>query len=302
MNVNLSEVKGTGKQGRISKEDILNFIALRDQTSESIQIPSQPEPSMTSCVTIPEGPTQLDTSRTNYVAVDRKEPLKGYQKTMIKTMTASLSVPHFGYCDEIEMDRLADLRSEMRSLAEKKGVSKITYLPFIIKATSLALKDFPILNSSLSKEQTEIIYHGRHNIGVAVDTPQGLIVPNIKNVQDLTIMDIAKELLRIQSLAQQGRLTPADLSGGTFTLSNIGSIGGTYASPVLLPGEVVIGALGKIATIPRFNQAQQVIPVRIMRVSWSADHRIIDGAAMANFSTLWKKYLEHPILMLSEMK
>ena len=135
-----------------------------------------------------------------------------------------------------------------------------------------------------------------------MDTSYGLIVPNIKNVESLSIVDIAEELSRIFDLAQRGKLGGSDLKDGTFTLSNIGSIGGTYASPVIMPPEVAIGALGKTRPLPRFDRDGNVVRADIMNVSWSADHRVIDGATMARFSNLWKKYLEDPSAMVFHMK
>ncbi len=135
-----------------------------------------------------------------------------------------------------------------------------------------------------------------------MDTPHGLIVPNIKNVQQLTIFEIAQELNRLQRLGAEGKLSKEDLTGGTFSISNIGVIGGTYAKPVLVPPEVAIGALGKIQKLPRFDENGNVVARSIMIVSWSADHRVIDGATMANFSNLWRSFLESPTSMLMDMK
>lgn len=141
-----------------------------------------------------------------------------------------------------------------------------------------------------------------HNIGIAMDTERGLIVPNVKNVQVHSVFEIATELNRLQKLGSLGQLSTTDLTGGTFTLSNIGSIGGTYAKPVILPPEVAIGALGAIKALPRFDQKGDVYKAQIMNVSWSADHRVIDGATMSRFSNLWKSYLENPAFMLLDLK
>lgn len=135
-----------------------------------------------------------------------------------------------------------------------------------------------------------------------MDTERGLIVPNVKNVQVRSVFEIATELNRLQKLGSLGQLSTTDLTGGTFTLSNIGSIGGTYAKPVILPPEVAIGALGAIKALPRFDQKGDVYKAQIMNVSWSADHRVIDGATMSRFSNLWKSYLENPAFMLLDLK
>lgn len=180
----------------------------------------------------------------------------------------------------------------------------LKYLPlfkFTVQSlpTSMALKEYPMLNAHYDVEANELIWRASHNLGVAVATPNGLVVPNIKDVEQKNILEIAEDLNRLTEAAKQQQLKQQDLTGGTFTLSNIGSIGGTYTSPVLFLPEVAIGALGKILRVPRFvsPKSDQVQSVHLMNVSWSADHRVVDGATMASFSNLFKSYLENPGLM-----
>ncbi|XP_045442792.1 lipoamide acyltransferase component of branched-chain alpha-keto acid dehydrogenase complex, mitochondrial isoform X2 [Pipistrellus kuhlii] len=272
-NIKLSEVVGSGKDGRILKEDILSF--LEKQTGAIL--PPSPKAEI-----MPPPPKPKDTPLPAPVAKpvvvpgqDRTEPITGFQKAMVKTMTAALKIPHFGYCDEVDLTALVRLREELKPVAAARGI-KLSFMPFFIKAS--------------------------HNIGVAMDTQQGLIVPNVKSVQARSVVDIAAELNRLQKLGSLGQLSTADLTGGTFTLSNIGSIGGTYARAVILPPEVAIGALGAIKPLPRFSQKGDVYKAHIMKVSWSADHRVIDGATMSRFSNLWKSYLENPAAMLLDLK
>ncbi|GMF24607.1 unnamed protein product [Phytophthora fragariaefolia] len=185
------------------------------------------------------------------------------------------------------MDALYELRKELKPLAESRGV-KLSFMPFIIKAASLALKHYPMLNATVNESETELTLVAAHNISVAMDTPTGLIVPNVKNVQAKSIMEIAEDLNRLQQLAVAGKLSPADLTGGTF-------------SPVLMVPQVAIGAIGQIQKLPRYDADGNVEPVRLMNASWSGDHRVIDGATMARFSNQWKAYLETPVSMLTEM-
>ncbi|KAI1891930.1 hypothetical protein AGOR_G00148780 [Albula goreensis] len=311
-NIKLSEVVGTGKDGRILKEDILNFLA---KQTGAILPPSpfqeiQPPPPAATAEAPPAKPKEKVpppsaprpvAPRPVFTGKDRTEPLKGFHKAMVKTMTAALKIPHFGYCDEVDLTRLVRLRAELKDMAEARGV-KLSYMPFFIKAASLGLLHFPILNASVDENCQNITYKAAHNIGLAMDTAQGLIVPNMKNVQMLSIFDIAVELNRLQTMGATGQLGTTDLTGGTFTLSNIGSIGGTYAKPVILPPEVAIGALGKIQVLPRFNSKDEVVKAHIMNVSWSADHRIIDGATMCRFSNMWRAYLENPAAMVLDLK
>lgn len=312
-NIKLSEVVGTGKDGRILKEDILNFIArqtgaiLPPAPFQEIRpplpaaaAPPAPAAKPKEQMTPPNVPTPA-IPKPVFTGKDRTEPIKGFQKAMVKAMSAALKIPHFGYKDEVDLSQLVWLRSELKGLAESRGV-KLSYMPFFIKAASLGLLHFPILNSSLDENCTNITYKAAHNIGLAMDTNQGLLVPNAKNVQMLSVFEIAVELNRLQTLGAAGQLGTTDLTGGTFTLSNIGSIGGTYTKPVILPPEVAIGALGKIQMLPRFNHKGEVVKAHIMNVSWSADHRIIDGATMCRFSNLWKSYLENPASMVLDLK
>ncbi|XP_059197812.1 lipoamide acyltransferase component of branched-chain alpha-keto acid dehydrogenase complex, mitochondrial [Centropristis striata] len=312
-NIKLSEVVGTGRDGRILKEDILNFLArqtgaiLPPAPFQEIR-PPPPAPTaaaaaaaarpVSAAAAIKPPPA---TPKPVFTGKDVTEPLKGFHKAMVRTMTAALKIPHFGYCDEVDLSRLVSLRAELRPIAEGRGV-KLSFMPFFIKAASLGLLHFPILNSSLDEGVQNITYKASHNIGLAMDTLQGLLVPNVKNVQLLSVFEIAQELNRLQTLGAAGQLGTNELTGGTFTLSNIGSIGGTYAKPVILPPEVAIGALGKIQVLPRFDANGQVVPAHIMKVSWSADHRLIDGATMCRFSNLWREYLENPASMVLDLK
>ncbi|KAI2650444.1 Lipoamide acyltransferase [Labeo rohita] len=268
-NIKLSEVVGTGKDGRILKEDILNFIAR--QTGAIL--PPTPFEEIR-----PPPPSAVAPS------TPAAKPKEKTTPPSIPTPAIPKPIPHFGYKDEVDLSQLVRLRSELKGLAESRGV-KLSYMPFFIKAASLGLLHFPILNSSLDENCTNITYKAAHNIGLAMDTSQGLLVPNVKNVQMLSVFEIAVELNRLQTLGAAGQLGTADLTGGTFTLSNIGSIGGTYTKPVILPPEVAIG---------------DVVKAHIMNISWSADHRIIDGATMCRFSNLWRSYLENPASMLFE--
>lgn len=298
-NIKLSEVVGSGKDGRILKEDILNFLekqtgAILPPSPKSEITPPPPQPR--------DRPFSTPVSKPPvFLGKDRTEPVTGFQKAMVKTMSAALKIPHFGYCDEVDLTELVKLREELKPVALARGI-KLSFMPFFLKAASLGLLQFPILNASVDENCQSITYKASHNIGIAMDTERGLIVPNVKNVQVRSVFEIAMELNRLQKLGSLGQLSTTDLTGGTFTLSNIGSIGGTYAKPVILPPEVAIGALGAIKALPRFDQKGDVYKAQIMNVSWSADHRVIDGATMSRFSNLWKSYLENPAFMLLDLK
>eukprot|EP01118_Nematostelium_gracile_P002205 TRINITY_DN12436_c0_g1_i1.p1 TRINITY_DN12436_c0_g1~~TRINITY_DN12436_c0_g1_i1.p1 ORF type:complete len:516 (-),score=143.10 TRINITY_DN12436_c0_g1_i1:13-1560(-) len=304
--IDLQRVSGSGREGRIHKGDILSYLEGSQKETNIIKpITNIPQ----KAVSAPLNPKEQISITSNYIprasaatpVADKIVPLSGYSRIMAKTMTAANQVPHFGYNDEIIVDKLQAFRAQLKPIAQQRGI-KLSNLPIIVKATSLALSQYPRLNSSYDEPNNSLIFKGSHNIGVAMDTPNGLVVPNIKNCQDKSIFEIAQELNRLQAAASAASVSKSDLSAGTFTLSNIGSIGGTYASPVLLLPEVAIGAIGKIQRLPRFDDKGNVVPVQIFNISWAADHRVIDGATMANFSNLWKQYLENPALMLFETR
>ena len=220
---------------------------------------------------------------------------------MAKAMQESVStIPHFTYSDEIDLTELVKLRKKLKPEYEKQDI-KLTMMPFFMKALSLAIKEFPIMNSQPNKECTELTYFDDHNIGMAVDSKVGLLVPNIKGCQELSIKDIAIKVGEMTAQARAGRLSPEQLKGGTISISNIGALGGTTATPIINKPEVAIVALGKMQTLPRFNDAGEVEARNIMTVSWSGDHRIIDGGTIARFNNLWTRYLEDPSSMLMAM-
>ncbi|XP_022097241.1 lipoamide acyltransferase component of branched-chain alpha-keto acid dehydrogenase complex, mitochondrial-like isoform X2 [Acanthaster planci] len=310
-NISLADVDGTGKDGRVLKEDMLRYLDMVKSGATTAasappkppplipQAPPSPPPPTPPSVTLPVPPSRP--FEPVVVGQDRTEPIRGIKKAMVKTMTAANQIPHFGYCDEIDVSSLMELRGVLKEAAGLRGV-KFSLMPMFIKAASMALHYFPILNASVDEQCESLTYKASHNIGFAMDTPQGLLVPNVKNVQARTIFEIAQELNRLMTLGYEGKLGSDDLEGVTFTLSNIGTIGGTYARPVLMPGTVAIGAIGKVQALPRFDEDDEVYKAYVMNVSWSADHRVIDGATMARFSNIWKSYLEEPATMTLDLK
>lgn len=286
-NVDLSMVAGSGKKGRVLKEDIERFIEGKRQATQS-QAKSTKNAVVTS--------TGQDSDVLETI------PMRGIKAAMAKQMLASVTtIPHFTVSDELVMDELIALRKALKPEFEKQGV-KLSFMPFFIKALSLALHEFPVVNSRLNKDESELHYLRSHNIGMAVDSKIGLLVPNIKNVQNLSLFEVAKECDRIIASAREGKLSNADLSNGTISISNIGAIGGMTATPVINKPEVAIVALGKTQKLPRFGDDGEVFAQNIMMLNWSGDHRVIDGATMVRFNNLWMSYLQSPQLMLMHLK
>jgi 2-oxoisovalerate dehydrogenase E2 component (dihydrolipoyl transacylase) len=293
LNIDLTNVNGSGDKGRVYKDDVKAFAA-----SSTLPDSSSAEPTASS-----DSAKASSAQHINSVAgiADRVEPIKGIKAVMARLMAESVStIPHFTYCEEIDLTALISLRLSLKDNYAKQGV-KLTMMPFFMKALSLAIKDFPVMNSQPNSDCTELRFLAQHNIGVAVDSKVGLLVPNIKSCQSKSIVDIARELSRLTDSAREGRVSPADLKGGTITISNIGAIGGTVATPIINKPEVAIVALGKVQTLPRFNDKGEVEARQLMQISWSGDHRIIDGGTIARFTNLWKHYLEQPSAMLVNM-
>jgi 2-oxoisovalerate dehydrogenase E2 component (dihydrolipoyl transacylase) len=282
LSVNIHQVPGSGKKGRVYKEDVLAF-------NKVPAVATEPSVAAVSNVT------------SSVVVGTRVEPIRGIKAVMAKAMVRSVStIPHFTYCEEIDMTNLIKLRGELKEVYAKQDI-KLTMMPFFMKAMSLALKQFPLVNTQVNEDCTELTYFDDHNIGMAVDSKVGLLVPNVKQVQTKSILELAADITRLTNDARSGRVPAADLKGGTITISNIGAIGGTVATPIINKPESAIVALGKLQKLPRFNDKGEVEARSIMQVSWSGDHRTIDGGTIARFCNLWKSFLEEPSNMLVHM-
>jgi 2-oxoisovalerate dehydrogenase E2 component (dihydrolipoyl transacylase) len=312
--VEISQVPGTGKDGRVLKEDIYKFVERKDTT------PTQglSENDATSVVISPFSTQATAISGSQQ---ETAVPMTRTQEMMFKTMTRSLSIPHFLYADEVDFTSLVELRGRLNKVLGKSDLSdgqvgKLSYLPFIVKAVSMALYKYPILNARVDVEtangngngnpKPNLVLRSQHNIGVAMDTPLGLLVPVIKNVGALNVLGIAAELARLQTLAVAGKLSPQDMAGGTITVSNIGSIGGTYLSPVVVEKEVAILGIGRMRTMPAFSavpgEEDKVVRRQVCNFSWSADHRVVDGATLARAADIVRSIVEEPDVMVMHLR
>ena len=288
LSIDLSKVPGSGDKGRVYKEDVRAFAEGKTAVVAPVVTPAA-QPGKAAAAAVSSG-------------ASRVEPIKGIKAAMARQMVESVStIPHFTYCEEIDLTELIALRLSLKDQYAKQGV-KLTMMPFFIKALSLAINEFPIMNAQVNSDCTELTYFEDHNIGIAVDSKIGLLVPNIKGCQRKSIIDIANDLTRLTEQAREGRVSPADLKGGTISISNIGALGGTVATPIINKPELAIVALGKVQTLPRFNSKGEVEARQLMQISWSGDHRVIDGGTIARFTNLWKQYLEQPSAMLVAMR
>lgn len=267
LEVDLRKIAGTGERGRITKDDVKRAVAG--------QAVSQPATSFG----IPEIPTQ---DFTKFGEVYEK-PLSRMKKLAGPHLhRAWLNIPHVTHTDEADITELEDYRKSLDKNAKDKGY-RVTLLAFLLKASVACLKEFPVFNTSLSATKDTLIYKKYYNIGVAVDTPDGLVVPVIKDVNAKGIIELSQELAAISLKMRGGKITPADISGGTFSISSLGGIGGTSFTPIVNAPEVAILGVVRSAMKPVWN-GKEFAPRLMLPLCVSYDHRVIDGALAARFT------------------
>ena len=274
LGVDINTVAGSGAHGRVMKEDIIAASG-----SASTQTVAAPKVSISK-----EGNVEV-------------VPITKLRKAIVSAMTRSKQIiPHTVLINELEVDQLVELRQSLKN-QELYADVKITYMPFIMKAVVKALQAFPIFNSSFDQENDQVVLKKFYNLGMAVDTPDGLIVPVVKNADDLTIVGLAKETRRLADLTRDRKVQLSDLKDATFSITNFGSIGVPFGTPIINHPEVAILGIGNITRKP-VVRGDQVVPGFVMPLSLAVDHRIIDGADAGRFLNLVKQLLENPSLLL----
>ncbi|MDH5403543.1 MAG: 2-oxo acid dehydrogenase subunit E2 [Candidatus Heimdallarchaeota archaeon] len=270
--IDLRQIRGSGPAGRILASDLSHSqVSTSSATNEFV-----------------------------FKGTEHRIALKGTRKTIANSMRQSKDMAaHYTYFEEVDMSSLDDLRRQLKPLMEEKGI-KITYVALVMKCLIPALKKFPLLNSSLDESTNEIILKNYYNIGISVDTADGLVVPVVKNVDQKSIWQIAEDIGRLANNARTGKLKMQDISGGTFTITSIGNIGGVMATPIIKFPEVSILGLmkSKLRPVVIEKYGKPEIAIRpIMYLSLSLDHRIVDGAVGARFINELIKYMENPSLL-----
>ncbi|SFS32354.1 dihydrolipoamide acetyltransferase family protein [Halostagnicola kamekurae] len=233
---------------------------------------------------------------------ERREPFKGVRKAIADAMVESkYSAPHVTHHDEVDVTELVELRERLKPRAAEEGI-KLTYMPFITKAVVAALEEFPEMNAVIDEENEEIVYRNYYNIGVATATDVGLMVPVVDDADEKGLLQIASETNELVQKARERSISPDELQGSTFTITNVGGIGGEYATPILNYPETGILAIGEIKRKPRVvtdeDGTESIEPRSVMTLSLSFDHRLIDGAVGARFTNALMEYLEDPELLL----
>ncbi len=281
LGVNLNAITGTAGKGRITKEDVQGFVK-QAITGSGAPTNRGTTSSVNFAPNLPDLPN-VDFSK--FGAIESK-PLSRIKKISGPVLHRNwLAIPHITQFDEADMTELEAFRKAQGADAEKQGV-KLTPLAFMIKAAVAALKKFPEFNSSLDRTGENLILKNYYHIGFAADTPNGLVVPVIKNADQKGVMAIAKELGELSALAREGKLKPTDMQGGTFSISSLGGIGGTHFTPIINAPEVAILGVGRSGMKPVWNADKETfVPRLIVPISLSYDHRVVDGALGARFIT-----------------
>lgn len=281
MEVDIKTIVGSGPSGRIMEEDI------QKATEQSTPLKSEKKAAF-----------KIKSKYDFYGTLERL-PLRGIRRATAKRMVESVSkAAHVCHMDEADVTELVKIRGELKGKAEEQNI-KLTYLPFIIKAVVASLKVHPLLNAMMDEDKEEIIIKKYYNIGVAVDIPDGLIVPVVKAVDQKTLFMLAEEIQNLAKSARDRTLDMADLKGGTFSITNVGMIGGEFATPIINYPEVAILATMKIADRARVANGAVVVK-KTLPLCLAFDHRVIDGAEVAHFMNDLINLLENPSLLLLE--
>jgi pyruvate dehydrogenase E2 component (dihydrolipoamide acetyltransferase) len=273
LDVDIKTVHGTGPAGRITQADVRKAASKGIPTAPAVMVPAGEE---------------------------ERVPLSGIRKVIADKMTYSKThIPHACGMDYVDVTRLVQIREKEKRVFAPKGI-KLTYLPFILKACVIALKRYPQFNAHFDEAKSEIVFRKQINIGIAVDTPEGLMVPVVHDIERKSMVEIAKEIERLAELAKAKKLGLDDIKGGTFTITNVGSVGGMYSTPIINPPEVAIMGVHRIKDLPLVIDGE-IKARKVMGVSVCFDHRVVDGAAATEFMNVVKRHLEDPDLLLVDM-
>jgi pyruvate dehydrogenase E2 component (dihydrolipoamide acetyltransferase) len=277
MGVDLAQVSGTGRNGVIRRKDVESF-------QPGVAATAAPAPAIASSGAVP----------------DQRVPFRGVRRKIAEAMARSVyTATHFTIIEELDVTNLVRVRSQAKELGAAQGI-KVTYMPFIMSAVARCLMEFRMLNGHLDEDAAEIVNPGYVNLGIATDTSNGLIVPVISNVESKSLMALAEELTSLAQRARDGKITPAELQGSTFTITNAGNIGGTLATPIINFPDIAILGVHRIVKRPgvvETSEGDRIEVRQFMNLSCSVDHRLADGADAARFVSRLRTLLEEPALL-----
>ncbi|MGX7099947.1 2-oxo acid dehydrogenase subunit E2 [Globicatella sanguinis] len=298
--IDISLVPGTGANGRVTKADVENFdssAAVATPTAQVASTPSAPAQS-TAAPAQQAAPAKPYTS--NLSDLETREPMTPMRKAIAKAMvTSKHTAPHVTHFDEVEVSALWDHRKKFKAVAAERD-TKLTFLPYAVKALVAVVKKYPALNASIDDATNEVVYKNYYNIGIATDTDRGLYVPVIKDANTKSMFDIADSITDLAGKAHEGKLTAGEMNGGSITISNLGSAGGKWFTPIINYPEVAILGFGGIVQEPIVNAEGELAVGRMLKLSLSYDHRIIDGATAQKAMNEFKRLIANPELLLME--
>ncbi len=286
--VDVNTIAGSGMAGRVTRDDVL-------KAKGSNGSGNMPVPVNKTAVQIPKHAFVSQQG-----ALEERVPLRGVRKKIAENLQmAKQVIPHFTLMEEVRVDQLVAMRGQAKEAAEKYGV-KVTYLPFVMKALIATCREFTMFNASLDDQASEIVYKKYFNVGFAADTPNGLMVPVVKNADFKTVLQISQEIQQLAGKAREGKLALEDMKGATITITNIGSVGGLYATPIINHPEVAILGMYKIQDKPVWN-GKEFTRGQFMNFTITCDHRLIDGAVAANFMKAFAGRIENPSQLMLDM-
>ncbi|MEX2216555.1 MAG: dihydrolipoamide acetyltransferase family protein [Phycisphaeraceae bacterium] len=282
LGIDLARVEGTGPAGRVLIKDLAGkHDGIAHDTERS-----RDRPAATLAASLDLG------------SPGTRMTLRGVRRRIAERMIEAVrTIPHYSYMDECDLTELVRLRDEL-SRTDESGHPRLTYLPFFVKAAAHALRQVPLVNATFDDDAGEVTLHDRYDIGIATATPQGLIVPVVRDADRKDVFTLARDIERMTAAARAGRAKLADLQRGTFTITSIGSIGGLMATPIIHRPQVAIMAIGRIQRRPVYDDAGNLRPADLVHLSFSFDHRIVDGAIGAVFANALIDQLRHPAMLL----
>jgi pyruvate dehydrogenase E2 component (dihydrolipoamide acetyltransferase) len=293
-NVDIHMVTGTGKNGRILKEDIDKYLSAPEEVKEAPAAKEAPQAAEAKQEDKPKAPVIPEGDYP-----ETREKMSGIRRAIAKAMVNSKhTAPHVTIMDEVDVTELVAHRKKFKAVAAEKGI-KLTYLPYVVKALVSALREYPALNTSVDDETEEIIHKHYYNIGIAADTERGLLVPVVKRADSKSVFAISKEINELAEKARSGKLGPNEMSGGSCTITNIGSAGGQWFTPVINHPETAILGIGRISEKPVVKNGE-IVAAPVLALSLSFDHRVIDGVTAQQALNHVKRLLSDPELLLME--
>ena len=289
-----------GDRGRITKAHVVQTqAALASGASVAappvaVETPAAAQPPSQTKTQMPERPARIGGAP----VADERIPFRGMRRRIAEGLVKSYTTAvHYTYVEQIDVTKLVEVRNQAKAAAKAEGV-QLSYLPFIVKAVIRGLKKYPMVNAYLDEDTSEIVLRKQYNIGIATATDNGLMVPVVHDADRLSLLDIAAEIARVSEAARTGKAALTELTGSTFTITSLGTIGGVLATPILNYPEVGILGVHAIRKTPVVDENDQIVIGHIMNLSVSLDHRIVDGYEGASFLQEVRRYLEDPTLLL----